>query len=348
MPTLVGIQPVQDILPFIQSIDPAVDPTVSITSFTSATITLNNGVEIVATGTADFSGNLTITGADAFAPDDTLLFSVVDASISTDGDFVPILLDALATLDIELQDADFSGPDPVLDFVDADAWIALVQSFAALEPDISADDALNGLVVDFGAEELPDGATFAQRTAGDVIEYDVARADVTVSLEADASVAISSADGSASVTELEELRLSDGSYLYDLSARADVVYRLYAATLDRTPDRDGFLFWEDTIAGLSLGDARAAKAVAQQFADSQEFEDNFLADPSDEAFVEALYQNVLNRTADEDPGGRDFWLGAFQSGQLDRADMLIAFANSAENVDGTASDIDDGYWVVAS
>lgn len=348
MPTLVGIQPVQDILPFIQGIDPTVDPAVEITSLSSVRITLNNGVFIDATGSASFSGDFTITGADAFAPDGTPLFSLVDASITTQGDFVPILLEALQTLDIELQDADFSGDTPVLDFVDADTWIALIESFADLEPDISAADALTGLLIDFGTEELPDGASFAQRTAGDIVAYDVARADITVDLAADLSVSISSSDGSAQVTELEELRLSDGSYLYDLSARADIVYRLYAATLNRTPDRDGFLFWEDTISGLALGDARAAKAVARQFADSQEFEDNFLADPSDEAFVEALYQNVLNRSADDDPGGRDFWLGAFQSGQLDRADMLIAFADSNENIDGTAADIDDGYWVVAS
>lgn len=50
-----------------------------------------------------------------------------------------------------------------------------------------------------------------------------------------------------------------------------------------------------------------------------------------------------NRVPDQ--GGYDFWVGAMQGG-LGRDDILISFAESAENVAQTAPDLDNGIWVL--
>ena len=51
---------------------------------------------------------------------------------------------------------------------------------------------------------------------------------------------------------------------------------------------------------------------------------------SDEGFVDMLYQTALNREADA--GGRALWTGALENHALDRADVLLGFANSAEHM----------------
>ena len=83
-------------------------------------------------------------------------------------------------------------------------------------------------------------------------------------------------------------------------------------------------------------------AVAAYFLDADEFEENYGADPSDEDFVEALYDNALDRQADD--AGADFWEDALADG-LSREAALVAFAMSIENVTNNAGNIEDGFWV---
>ncbi|MBL8582102.1 MAG: DUF4214 domain-containing protein, partial [Rhizobiaceae bacterium] len=81
---------------------------------------------------------------------------------------------------------------------------------------------------------------------------------------------------------------------------------------------------------------------AAYFLDADEFEDNYGADPSDEDFVAALYENALGRQPDD--AGADFWEDALSDG-LSREAALVAFAMSAENLTNNAPNIDDGFWV---
>ncbi len=48
------------------------------------------------------------------------------------------------------------------------------------------------------------------------------------------------------------------------------------------------------------------------------------------SFATALYQNVLGRAPDS--SGLDYWTNQLNSGLQDRADVLMGFANSPENV----------------
>ncbi|MBL8584247.1 MAG: DUF4214 domain-containing protein [Rhizobiaceae bacterium] len=110
--------------------------------------------------------------------------------------------------------------------------------------------------------------------------------------------------------------------------RGDIseVALLYEAALDRTPDIGGLNFWFDVFEG-----GQSFKDLAFQFLDNNEFQQKFgdVDTLSPEEFVNRLYQNVLGR--DADASGAEFWTSKIEQG-ADYADVLLAFADSAENV----------------
>jgi hypothetical protein len=136
---------------------------------------------------------------------------------------------------------------------------------------------------------------------------------------------------------------------------ARLVAYLYEAGLDRDGaiDAGGLNYWIDQReAGLS------ERGLALEFLRSDEFEAAFgepleADDPAyldDAAFVAALYENVLDREADA--GGRAYWLGRLGAPGVDRADLLLEFARSPENVAGspevaTLAQVEPGVWDLA-
>ena len=104
--------------------------------------------------------------------------------------------------------------------------------------------------------------------------------------------------------------------------------RLYAAVFGREPDAPGLDYW--------IGQRQQemdAKEIAQAFMGSQEYVDSYGTGLDDQAFLDALYDNVLGRQPDG--AGNDYWRDVLASGEKDRADVLVDFTNSAENVDNT-------------
>jgi hypothetical protein len=116
---------------------------------------------------------------------------------------------------------------------------------------------------------------------------------------------------------------------------AQTVALLYEAGLDRDGEIDlpGLNFWIDgREAGLSERDLSWAFLSSSEFQET--FGDATDADNADylddQALVEQLYLNVLNR-----PGealGVEFWTNVLGGPGFDRADVLLAFAVSPENV----------------
>jgi uncharacterized protein DUF4214 len=104
------------------------------------------------------------------------------------------------------------------------------------------------------------------------------------------------------------------------------VTRLYDSVFDRAPDDAGLTFWTSALrAGTGLND------LADLFVASPEFTDRYGENLGEDEFVALLYQNVLDREAD--PDGQAFWTTALQSGNADRADVVLAFSESQEHVD---------------
>ncbi|MEM6677451.1 MAG: DUF4214 domain-containing protein [Pseudomonadota bacterium] len=127
---------------------------------------------------------------------------------------------------------------------------------------------------------------------------------------------------------------------------AETVALLYEAGLDRDGSIDfgGLNFWIDEgEGGLSF------RNMAEAFLVSEEFEAKFgvAADLTPDAYVALLYDNVLDREGDL--GGVMFWTGVVSAPGADRAQVLLDFAVSVENTEGSnfldgLTEIAPGVW----
>ncbi|HRW38943.1 MAG: DUF4214 domain-containing protein [Acidimicrobiales bacterium] len=102
------------------------------------------------------------------------------------------------------------------------------------------------------------------------------------------------------------------------------IVRLYLAALGRLPDPSGMGYWTRRhLAGWTLAE------IADQILVSSEFERRFGA-PADGAFVDQLYENVLDRAGD--PSGIDYWTRRLVAGQISRRGLVVQFSESSEHV----------------
>ncbi len=125
----------------------------------------------------------------------------------------------------------------------------------------------------------------------------------------------------------------DVGYL-DIEGTSGQAYRLYQASFDRAPDVEGLQFWTSQLdQGVTLVEA------AQMFLDSAEFVTTFGGALTDDAYLDLLYANVLDRAPDQ--AGLAFWQ---TQEDVSRAEMLMAFSESAENKSQVG--IDDGIWII--
>ena len=103
------------------------------------------------------------------------------------------------------------------------------------------------------------------------------------------------------------------------------MFRLYNAAFKRLPDPDGLQYWIEKYTSGENDD----RAVAQSFLVSDEFQQLYGDDISNAEYVETLYTNILGRDYDQE--GYDYWLGNLNSGVETRYELLLGFAESAEN-----------------
>ena len=211
------------------------------------------------------------------------------------------------------------------------------------------DDTIHAL----GGDDRIDGGSGPDIINGDggrdTVVYDGDRAAFVQAWQSETNILIGKPDGSEdTLIDIERIDFNDGSLLYDVDTpNLGFGYRIYQASFNRTPDEGGVLFWIGNLDHFdTLGWSQYDKEqfLASQFIQSDEFKDLFGADPTNEQYIDAMYQNVLDRLPDQ--GGYDFWVGGMVNDGLTREDILIAFTKSDENVDRTAPDLDDGVWVV--
>jgi hypothetical protein len=229
---------------------------------------------------------------------------------------------------------------------------------AALFPDLSA--AISTVVLgDLPPDPDPDMINVTGTDDADTVT--LAPAMVTVDLGVgldtvlinatfEASTIVFGADGTvyvalpgdstpAALSNVERLEFQDGTLAFDTDGIAGQAYRLYQASFDRTPDAEGLGFWIDALDG---GEINLEKA-AQFFMQSEEFEAAYGSpdEVTDVLFLTLLYVNALDRRPD--PGGFDYWREQQDQG-VTRADMMVYFSESEENIAQVAPAIEDGIW----
>lgn len=199
------------------------------------------------------------------------------------------------------------------------------------------DDLLEGLG---GGDDIDGGA------GTDTVAYAGVRADYGHDLLEDGTITVMNPDDAGdTLVDIERLQFDDGAFIFDLgSENGAAAYRLYQSAFDRTPDEAGLRFWAGILDGFAetLGETAAQVEVAGYFVGSDEFAELFGVDPTDAEYVDALYENTLDRAPDQ--AGLDFWIEVLGDG-TSREQMLVYFSESGENVENTAPNVDDGYWI---
>ena len=136
-------------------------------------------------------------------------------------------------------------------------------------------------------------------------------------------------------TNIERLQFTDKTLAIDLNGNAGQAYRLYQAAFNRIPDKAGLGYW---IGQLDSG-AETLNHAAAGFVNSVEFKKLYGDNITDNAFMTALYNNVLHRNPDQ--AGFDYWNGRIKAG-MTRPDILASFSESTENIAQVIGQISQG------
>lgn len=97
---------------------------------------------------------------------------------------------------------------------------------------------------------------------------------------------------------------------------------LYRTVLGRDADSSGRSFWVGQVAsGVRLEDVAAGFYASDEYFARK--------GGSNRTFIEGLYRDILGRTADA--GGRDYWVGLLNRGQVDRHGAAANFYASIES-----------------
>jgi 2',3'-cyclic-nucleotide 2'-phosphodiesterase (5'-nucleotidase family) len=128
----------------------------------------------------------------------------------------------------------------------------------------------------------------------------------------------------------EETPASEDLRIQNLDERSDAVFsapvdpllRLYDAAFDRYADGKGLGYWLEIKETTGLGD------IANSFIASAEFNSQN-GNLEDDAFIELMYSNVLERTSDS--AGKEFWLDQLDNG-AERGAVMVGFTESDESM----------------
>ncbi|KFE57143.1 DUF4214 domain-containing protein [Pseudomonas syringae] len=171
----------------------------------------------------------------------------------------------------------------------------------------------------------------------DTIDYGVTKGNVTVVASGTGYLA-KVAGKTDAMNSVERLAFTDGTLALDVKAgeATGSVYRLYQAALDRKPDTAGLKYWVDQV-----DQGTSVSAIALGFVQSNEFRQLNPAGDTP-SLLKSYYQNVLHRAPDAT--GMAYW-SSQAAGGLPAHEILVAFAESNENLGNTAAATKDGIWL---
>ena len=205
-------------------------------------------------------------------------------------------------------------------------------SFILQGDDTQVGSGGNDLLGGFGGNDSIDGGA-----GTDVAYYSGARANYTVVRTETGSFTVTDSHGGEGVDTLvnvERLQFADQWVALDIQGNAGMAYRLYKAAFDRLPDLPGLGFQMN-----ALDTGHTLVQVAGNFIASPEFQTTY-GNVSDEQFVTLLYRNVLDR--EPEPEGLEYHVDRLAIPGVNRADILVGFSESPENMANVIGDIGNG------
>ncbi len=104
--------------------------------------------------------------------------------------------------------------------------------------------------------------------------------------------------------------------------------KLYIATFDRAPDKDGSTYWLNTKMPL--------EDIATSFFDQAETQDKYPSGYSTIDFINAIYSNLFKRTPDQIGG--DYWYKELDKNGMIKSKFILAIINGAKDDDAKILD----------
>jgi hypothetical protein len=131
--------------------------------------------------------------------------------------------------------------------------------------------------------------------------------------------------GHDTLLNVERVQFNDAWVALDVNGNAGEIFRLYQAAFGRPAEAGGMGYWI-----WRMDNGTSLTEVSHEFMTGQvEFDQLYGANPSDNDFINHLYENVLHREADS--GGFTYWLNVLHNSPNARADVLTGFSESPEN-----------------
>jgi serralysin len=143
--------------------------------------------------------------------------------------------------------------------------------------------------------------------------------------------------GGQSTAGVEKFVFADGTLTTDTADSAVQVFKLYGATLGRTPDLGGLRAWTGAIESKAM----TLDQTVDGLNGSAEFQAKY-GSLNNTAFVKMLYVDVLGREADA--RGQAAWIGGLNGG-MTRPQVVLGFSESTENIARRAPDVQKGLWI---
>ena len=200
---------------------------------------------------------------------------------------------------------------------------------------LKGNDLANQLTGGEGDDELDGGM------GEDTSIYQGLKANYSISVSANAVAQVSDRSGGSGTDQLasiERVQFSDGALeiglfgsAYELSDEEfSALTEMYLAYFNRAPDAEGLLFWAHHLANdLGLSE------IANFFFSSLESQAAFGDGEDISSFLNAIYENVLGRSADV--AGFEFWRDAIETGGVTVGTAVLEILNGA---DGNENDTD--------
>ncbi len=125
-----------------------------------------------------------------------------------------------------------------------------------------------------------------------------------------------------------------GDMLYGALTKTDVS-ELYVALFNRASEGEGNSYWQ-----TNQPDLIKSADVMLNTKDSKEYFGSSL--DTNQAFIEHIYKNTLNKTIDDDPEGIKYWTNELNSGKP-RAEVVIALINALKTYKDSTGKTKEAY-----
>lgn len=181
-----------------------------------------------------------------------------------------------------------------------------------------------------------------------VATYTLPFSQIKITVNGDtATITGAGIDDTVPLEGLDRIKVADGTVAFDADGAAGKLFGLYEAGFNRAPDAAGFKFWLDFLdpKAAQSQDAlnQAIAQAADDFVTSSEFQGLYGGILNDaDAFVTALYRNILDR--DPDAAGLKFWADLYRADTIDASGALEGLSISGENLATVKAEFSDGFF----